>query len=102
MKEQFSPQPQQQQKSVNYEALRVFLHLLHHHHKHSLPPKRDSAPVPGAVSSPNPYTSSSQQPGERSLSQRAPSSSNDDLLADPAISGQLSQIPLILLMFQIK
>ena len=48
--------------------------------------------MPGAVSSPNPYTSSSQQPsGERSLSQRAPSSSNDDLLADPAISGQLSQ-----------
>ena len=47
--------------------------------------------MPGAVSSPN-YTSSSQQPsGERSLSQRAPSSSNDDLLADPAISGQLSQ-----------
>ena len=88
-----SPQPQQQQKSVNYEALR------------SVPPpppppsqtqpsiqRRDSAPVPGAVSSPNPYTPSSQQPsGERSLSQRAPSSSNDDLLADPAISGQLSQ-----------
>ena len=89
------PQPQQQQKSVNYEALR------------SVPPppssssssqpqppiqKRDSTPVASAISAPNSFVSASQQPSrERSVSQQVSTNSNDDLLADPAISGQLSQ-----------
>ncbi|KAL6451064.1 hypothetical protein SBY92_001315 [Candida maltosa Xu316] len=79
------PQVQQQQKVVNYDALR------------SVPPPPQRKTMSPAPTSPQPPTPTSQQfasqLGGTPTQQRGISNTatNDDLLADPATSGQLSQ-----------